>query len=335
MMRSALITLAVAVTCGSAVAQADSESVRGITLSTHGGGRDWGTDEIIPTLRGIRDVGSNWVATHPYSGIRTDGTVRVWKLDSDDPPEYLVRPIREAHALGLKIMIKPHLAYWGTPFSWRGEIEFDSAEKWERFWTGYRHWIVTLARMCSDADAFVVGTELDRTIEYEAEWRRIIAEVRAVTKAPLTYAANWTDYEKVPFWDALDAIGVQAYFPLVEQRDPSEKMLERAWAERMKMLHSFSEEQNRKIVFTELGYNRSHWAPVQPWESRDDGEEALPMQLTCVRVALRAVEREPRVVGVFLWKWFTWPNTTGRNFRLDTPEMRRVIRGVWDDSRGH
>ena len=62
----------------------------------------------------------------------------------------------------------------------------------------------------------VVGTQLDRTLHFEDDWRLIIATVRRYFEGTLTYAANWTDYEKVPFWDALDVIGIQAYFPLLE-----------------------------------------------------------------------------------------------------------------------
>ena len=54
---------------------------------------------------------------------------------------------------------------------------------------------------------------------------------RAVYKGKLTYAANWDgEFEEVAFWDALDVIGVQAYFPLTEERVPSVTKLTQAWA---------------------------------------------------------------------------------------------------------
>ena len=118
-------------------------------------------------------VGADWVSTHPYAGIRADGTVRFRDFDPENPPPRLVRPIREAHRVGLKIMIKPHLAYWGSPFGWRGEIEFADDEQWARFFDAYETWIVNVARACRDADGFAVGTELDRTLQHEARWRRI------------------------------------------------------------------------------------------------------------------------------------------------------------------
>lgn len=326
---AAVLSVLLAAALPAAAAPA-AERVRGITVSTHTDGRDWGSDAIAPTFREIKELGGNWVAIHPYAGIRGDGTVRWWDdLDPDDPPAYLARPIREAHALGLKILIKPHLAYWGSPFRWRGEIAFGTAAEWQRFWTGYGDWIVALARATREADGFAVGTELDRTLGFEAEWRRLIARVREATPAALTYAANWTDYERVGFWDALDAIGIQAYFPVAEGPSPSAEELRRGWGRSMERLRAFADRSNRNIVFTELGYNRSFEAASKPWEYRTDGEAAEAVQAACLEAALAAIDAEPRVVGVFLWKWFPGPRPVGRNFQLATPGLKRVIRNAW------
>lgn len=302
--------------------------VKGITISTHGGGRDWGHDNIVPTLSAIREIGANWVSTHPYARIGDDGSVDWRPVDPQNPPAHIVRPIREAHAQGLSICIKPHIAYWGSPFSWRGEIEFDTPEKWRRFWRDYSAWIVDMAKASRGADAFVVGTELDKTLHFEKEWRDLIARVRQVTDAPLTYAANWTDYHRVPFWDALDVIGIQAYFPITQHTDPTDDELRQGWQRLMDKLRPFAQRHNRKIVFTELGYNQSHKASVEPWEYHvDPGTEAL--QLACLRTALEAIETEPTVVGSLLWKWFPHPRPVGRNFQLATPDIKKMLAALW------
>jgi hypothetical protein len=160
-----------------------SERVRGIFVSTHTSGREWGEDEMASTLDDIRAVGAGWVAIHPYARIDEDGSVRYREFDPMNPPAHLVRPIQEAHARGMKIAIMPHLAYWGSSFGWRGEIEFRSEAEWARFFSDYERWIVAVARACRAADGFVVGNELDRTVSHEAEWRRIIARVRQATPA--------------------------------------------------------------------------------------------------------------------------------------------------------
>ena len=307
----------------------DDGKVRGITISTHGSGQDWGTAVIVPTIRRIRETGAGWIATHPYARIGADGSVRFRAFDPDDAPAYLTRPIREAHEQGLKAMIKPHLAYWGTPFGWRGDITFDHPEDWDRFFDDYERWIVAVARACKDADGFVVGTELDRTVAHEARWRQIIERVREVTDAPLTYAANWPDYERVPFWDALDVIGIQAYFPIVERSTAEIAPLLAGWRAKMKVLRAFSIRESRRVVFTELGYNRAFDAPVRPWEYDTDGPEAEAVQEASLRAALLAIEEEDAVVGVFLWKWFPEPDAVGRNFQLATPRIERAIRDLW------
>ena len=312
-----------------ALAQIDGRLVRGITLSTHGNGHDWGSESIGPTLESIRATGANWVAIHPYARISDDGSLRFTRFDPAHPPAYLERPIREAHRLGLRICIKPHIAYWGSSFSWRGEIDFSREDAWDRFWRDYRAWITLLAEACREADGFVVGTELDRTLRFEDEWRALIADVRARTGAPLTYAANWTDYQRVPFWDALDVIGIQAYFPLSDQRPPSREDIKRGWQQRMREIRAYAEPLNRQVLFTELGYNQSHKAAIAPWDYDVDGEDARPVQIACMQVALGAIELEERVVGALLWKWFPYPRPVGRNFQLAAPHMRRAIAEQW------
>ena len=331
---------AVAIGRGAGVPAADSAgaqdgTIRGITISTHRSGQDWAIDAIVDTMTAIKQVGATWACTHPYAGIARDGTVsfgrwRRWRHDGegDGGALHWTRPVAEAHAQGLKILIKPHLAYWGR-FSWRGEIEFDTEEQWDRFFTTYERWIVAVAAACKDADGFVVGTELDKTIRFADRWRQIIKAVREVTDAPLTYAANWTDYERVEFWDDLDAIGIQAYFPVAERAGAEEAELEAGWATVMSKLRRYASEAGKHVVFTELGYTASAMAPVKPWLGREDGPDALAVQLRCMRVALRAVEREPRVIGAFLWKWFPPPHENGRDFRLATPAMKGLLRGEW------
>jgi hypothetical protein len=222
------------------------------------------------------------------------------------------------------------LAYWRSTFQWRGEIEFYTEEHWAQFWSEYRHWILTLAEACKDADGFIIGTELDKTLQYEDEWRKLIADIRAITDMPLTYGANWTDFERVAFWDALDVIGIQSYFPMSDKERPTERDIRKGWRELMDRLGKYSKQHNRKILFTELGYNQSWKAAKEPWDYRVDGEDARPLQEMCMRVALDVIKREPHVRGVLLWKWFPYPRPVGRNFVLATPHIMTVVAKAWE-----
>ncbi len=305
-------------------------AVRGMTISCQTWGWEWGSDEMVESMRELKALGVNWIAIHPYARIRGDGTVGS-RRRGDDAFSHLTRPIREAKKLGIKIMIKPHLAYWGSPFRWRGDISFETEEQWQRFFTDYERWIVQMAQICGDADAFVVGTELDKTIGHEQRWRHIIGRVRATYGGPLTYAANWTDYRRVPFWDDLDAIGVQAYFPLTDQPGlPGQGDLDLAWARVLKDLAAFSRREGRPVVLSELGYACSANAALRPWEGREGGEHADEIQRRCLAAALAALDDDSCILGAFLWKWFTGPHRR-ENFLMSTPAMRQVIAEHWGD----
>ncbi len=304
-----------------------------MTISCPGAGLIWGTDLMVQTMRELKDIGVNWITIHPYAGIAADGTVGgkgIGRMYRD--PTWLTRPIAEAQRLGLKIMIKPHIAYWGSPFGWRGEISFDSEEEWQRFFETYEVWITHVAQLCRGADAFVVGTELDRTVHHERRWRQVIEAVRERTEVPLTYSASWETYEQVPFWDALDVIGIQAYFPLVDHEQlPSQQELDEAWARLIRRLEQYGSTHQRDIVLGELGYNHSSLAALRPWDYRQGGDHAGEVQRRCLSAALKAIEGSSTVVGAFLWKWFPDHSSNWRrNFLKSTPAMRAVISHYWD-----
>lgn len=312
-----------------ATAPARAERIHGITLSTHTSGSDWAGPGLEPALDAMIEIGADWIQIHPYARIHDDGTVGFRPLDPDRRPAWLERPITEAQRRGLKVFVKPHLGYWGSRFAWRGDITFDDDAQWERFFSTYETWITAVAAATADADGFCVGTELDLTLGHDARWRSIVAAVRAVTPAPLSYAANWTHYREVGFWDALDVVGIQAYFPLTEEAPPSEREIRDAWRSILDEVSTFGTARGKHVVFTELGYNRSFDAAARPWDHRTDGPEAEAVQALCLRVALEEIENEPRVIGSFLWKWFPQPRQAGRNFALAAPGIARVIRERW------
>ena len=304
--------------------------IKGITVSCQGYGRVWGTDSFAKELDRLVALGANSVTIHPYARIHDNGAVSWRSWEGGEPPAYLTRPILEAHARGLEIMIKPHLAYWGSRFSWRGEIAFEEPEERERFFATYQQWIVAIAAATRDADIFSVGTELKLKTGDEQAWRDIIAAVRKVTQAKLTYAANWDAYESVGFWEALDYIGIQGYFPLTTVADPSEEDLVQAWETVLARVRRVHRAADRPVIFTEFGYNQSTLAASKPWDYKEEHtQRAETLQARCLQVGLEVINREKRWLhGAFLWKWFAGPAPRA-NFRLNTPRLRAIISEAW------
>ena len=78
------------------------------------------------------------------------------------------------------------------------------------------------------SDLFCIGNELRQMTRYETEWRDLIATVRRIYHGPITYGAHWeSEFEKLPFWDAVDYIGLNNYFPLTRNGDASAEALQK------------------------------------------------------------------------------------------------------------
>jgi hypothetical protein len=304
---------------------------KGMTVSCQTWGIEWQTPEMEATMDELKSLGVNSIAIHPYAQIREDGHV-VSGRRSGASTTHITTPLRWARERVMSAMLIPHIAYWGTKFSWRGEVNFVTPEEWDRFFADYETWIVQMAAVAESEHAaiFCVGLEFTYPQKYEERWRKIIGAVRAVYHGKVTYGANWNEYNDVKFWDALDYIGVLAYFPLTKATDPSSAEIAAAWEQRCAELEKFSQQTGRQFLFVEIGYNESALAAAQPWAFKTGGEHASEIQQRCIEVALDLPSRHPFLAGMFWWKWFPEiPHHHEENYRLQTPAIKALIAQHW------
>ncbi len=284
---------------------------------------------MAEALAELRRLGVEWIAIHPYARIARDGTIRFTPAAATG---FLDRAVELTRAAGMRLFWKPHLAYWGS-FGWRGEIAFEDPEDRRRFFDGYRAFIVDQAAFAERAGAalFAVGVECEGTTGDEESWRRIIAEVREVYSGRITYAANWDRLGAVPFWDALDLIGVHAYFPLAEESNPSREALWRGWERPLEELRALSARLGgKRVVFAEIGYNRSPEAARSPWSyATEDSAASRELRRRLIEVALARIEGEPLVAGMFWWKWIPGDWSRDRDFSMRTAEAREALEAAW------
>ena len=133
--------------------------------------------------------------------------------------------IREAHKLGLKVMLKPHIDLIDKKDGtyWRADIGFSKEADWQKWFSEYEKFILHYAEIAEkfDVEIFCVGTELSFTSQKETEWRNVISKTKNVFSGALVYAANWDNFKNIKFWDDLDYVGIDAYFPLSNQASPT------------------------------------------------------------------------------------------------------------------
>ena len=327
MLQVHVATLA-ALVSGVASAPPPTAFMKGVVVSCPGYGRVWGSQAMVDTIRKLRPMGVTWVQIHPYAGVRRDGTIRWQPADSTG---YLPRAAEIAKREGIKLFWKPHLAYWGS-FEWRGSIKFEEPQQWRRFFDGYRAFIVDQARFAQkhEIPLFSIGLEYFHTLRYEAEWRRIIKEVRQVYRGQITYAANWDRIQSVPFWDAVDLIGVQAYFPLSAKKKPSLDELRAGWNRHIDTLNRLSAKHEKPYLFAEIGYSRSVKAAREPWApATDSSDDAVAVRTHLMEAALTRLSREPQLRGMFWWKWVPRAGFNDRDFAMQAPEATALLRRYW------
>ncbi len=306
--------------------------IKGMTVSCQTWGYEWATPQMRKAMLELRDIGINWIAIHPYARISEDGHVGMRKNRN---LYHITTPLQWGKELKLNFMLKPHLAYWGTKFKWRGNINFDSPKAWQTFFKDYSEWILAMAGIAEQNGAKIlcIGTELTHSLTYEKEWQDLIAAIRKIYRGNLTYAANWNNYQQVPFWDDLDYIGIQAYFPLTDSDSPTEDEIRDGWNKVYKKLIPYADTMNKKIIFTEIGYTASTIAAKEPWAyQRSDDNRSRQLQESCLKIALQEVREQNKISGLFLWKWFpeTQPFAHYEDFNLQRQEVKELIKRVWE-----
>ena len=200
-----------------AVAEVEPEFQKGITF-THGyrGGNNMRSGASAGSLRQRLSV--EWIAVNPFGYQTSVHTIGI-RFGGDPRDEHLIDGIHQAQQLGLKVMLEPHI--WRSEkdgSDWRGTIGFDTEREWKEWFSNYERFLLHYAQIAAQTEAEIlcVGVELSRTVtDRPDDWRRLISKVREIYPGPLTYAANWWgDYDVVEFWDELDYIGINAFFPL-------------------------------------------------------------------------------------------------------------------------
>lgn len=158
----------------------------------------------------------------------------------------LQRSLGQAQDLGLRVSLMPvvHVQQRG-PRAWRGTLQPEDRAAW---FADYETLLLRQAEIAATfhVERLVVGSELSSLEADEARWRPLIAAVRARTDSRLSWSANWDRFEQLPFWDALDEVGVSAWFELGE--DP-----EASWDAPAARLRAIGQKTGKPVFLTEIG----------------------------------------------------------------------------------
>lgn len=259
----------------------------------------------------VKKASANYVALMPFGFIRDlsspkvqYNTSRQWFGETKGGVKQYANAFKKVG--GIKVMIKPQIWVWRGEYT--GHITMNTEEDWKLLESSYKRFIIEYAKLAQEikADIFCIGTELEKFVANRSEyWNNLIKEIRKVFKGKLTYAANWDEYKRVQFWQQLDYIGIDAYFPLSDKKTPTVQDFEAGWQNHKKEITGIREKVNKPVLFTEYGYRSVNFTGKEPWKSdRIQGEVNLEAQTNATQAIYNQFWKEDWFAGGFLWKWF-------------------------------
>jgi hypothetical protein len=295
-----------------------NERIRGITLApiedTRLGVVGYGSESCSMALTEISYLGSNWISLTPFGRMDDLESIDILH-DFEIPIERSLQMMRQtiamARELGLKVAIIPHLYVMSG--GWRGRIDSGSDQRIEQWFEAYERFILRFAALAeeTDADLFSIGVEFKSTTNaYPERWRRTIARIREHYSGPLTYSANWDEVEYVEFWDDLDFIGINGFWPLATKPgDGFQTMKNRAQVIAGE-LEAIALYWQKPILFTEFGVKSASDSALAPWEWPEHCEDLVydeDYQAAAYHAMFEVMSNKPWFEGLFIWKYISDP----------------------------
>ncbi|GMN09929.1 hypothetical protein MTsPCn9_19720 [Croceitalea sp. MTPC9] len=292
---------------------------------------------VDPVVR----VNANYAAIMPFGFVRNlnspnvvFNTDRQWFGETRAGAKQYIELLQKNK---IKIMLKPQIWIWRGEFT--GDMIMESEEDWNTLEETYSDFILTYAKLAEEtkAEIYCIGTELEEFVKNRPEyWQELIQKVRNIYKGKLTYAANWDEYTRTPFWKQLDYIGVDAYFPLNESKLPSQLQMQKGWQKWKVKLEEMSNKENKDILFTEFGYRSMDYTAKKPWlVDRNEMAVNLQAQAEATKAVFEEFWKEDWFVGGFVWKWFIHHEKSGgiedNRFTPQNKPAENVIRNYYGD----
>ncbi len=294
-------------------------AIRGLTIGPIEGalhpGRGYGSELCALSMKDAREFGANWVSVTPFGRVydlQPTGVALSYEAPYRTNRAAVLRAVRQAHDVGLKVMLVPHL--WVETGDWRGQIDPGSDEAWNTWAKGYLRFVREWATLAREArvDLLVVGVELRTwvTTARAPSFINIVREVKRIYPGLVTYAANWDDVHDTVIWGELDLIGVNAFFPLATHEGAGLDEMRTNGKRIATELGELAKRWRRPVVFTEFGYTTRKDPALKPWLWPEHLSGVVPDELAqanAYRALLASFIDQPWFAGGFAWRLFADP----------------------------
>jgi hypothetical protein len=286
--------------------------IKGFTYGFDARSGVYRTPEAISSMEKLKAAGNEWICIafkvmqDTFASKRINFDYRYTVKDRD-----VEFAINRAHELGMKVCLKPVINCLDK--TWRAFINFPDSDvrgkdvHWDEWFDHYTAFICHYAEMAqwTNCEMFCIGCEMIGSERKENHWRGLINETRKMYKGPLVYNVNHGSEDTVHWFDALDYIGISAYYPVTKVPGDTEENMFRAWQPVKEQIKALSEKWGKQVIFIEIGCRSAKGCASMPWDSYEELPYDEDEQAAFYHSCLRTFFNEPWFAGFCWWDWST------------------------------
>lgn len=245
----------------------------------------------------IKNTKANFIILVPNGLQDTPQSETIdYKSNATMTDDELINFIEYAKSKGLRVALKPTAnCKNGT---WRAHINFFDEDvpcepKWGNWFKSYTDFQVHYAEIAEQTgcEMFIAGCEMVQTQRREAEWRKLIADIRQVFSGLVSYNTDKYQEHNVNWWDAVDVISSSGYYPIND------------WENQLDRIEEVVKKFNKPFFFAEAGCMSTVNSNLVPNDWSVQGDVDLQGQADWYYEMFKACRKRPWVQGFALWDW--------------------------------
>ena len=286
------------------------------------------TSAVTGALQRLHDDGVNWISIQ-VAWYQNNNSSNVISPSSTQTPTdaSVTQLIKLAHQDGMRVFLNPFInSLQGS--GWQALFHPTNVAAWFQSYDNYLEHYAKLAQ-ADHVDLFAIGDEfdsMDTVPAYRPYWVQAVHVTRQYYHGPVTYGADYTNYQSVTFWNQLNEVGVDAYFPLSQSANPTLAQLTASWNQEADQIQAWrvsSGLTNKPFLITELGYPSENGAAANPGAWQPNQAVNLTLQQELYEATFQSIWQRPWLKGIM---WFWWANPSNPNWQGGTTDNGYTLR---------
>lgn len=272
------------------------EFIKGITFASFARKGLLASEEAHRSLDNlVARTNANLIIIVPFGLQETAHSEKI-EYDMTCGDDELAEFIDYAHKKGLMVALKPTVnCRNGT---WRAHINFFDEDvpcepKWCNWFSSYTDFQLHFARIAekTGCEMFIAGCEMVQTQRREAEWRKLIGDIKSVYSGPVSYNTDKYQEHNVSWWDCVDIISSSGYYPIND------------WENQLDRIEKVVKKFGKPFFFAESGCMSVKGSDLVPNDWSVKGDVDLQGQADWYKAMFAACEKRDWVKGFGVWDW--------------------------------